>query len=94
MESELLIEIIIGGVAILGGFFALIKYTISSNARREEALLEHQESQQALMMEFYERKNGHLERIATRFTDSNIKMTDAISKLTIEIKVLAEKHKK
>ena len=41
-----------------------------------------------MQYEYYETKNGHMERMANEFTKSNNKMTTAVGKLTTEIKVL------
>jgi len=92
MNLNILVEIIIGGVTVLGGMFALIKYTISTNIKREKLLLEHQQAQQTQIMEYYEKKNGHLERISKDFSDSHKEVGKILGALTTEIKILAEKH--
>lgn len=93
MDWNILIEIVIGAGAVISGVFALIKYMITQNTKREGAILQHNEKQQTQMMEFYEKKNGHLERISNKFTDSNNSMIKAVGNLTTEIKVLADRHR-
>jgi len=92
MNWNILIEIIIAVGAILAGFFGLVKYIVSQNTKREAIILENYNKQQTQMMEFYEKKNGHLERISNKFSESNDAMTKAINDLTTEIRVLAEKR--
>ena len=89
----LFIEIIGGGVTVLAGLFGLIKYMVGQNTKREKFILDHHKSQQTEMMEFYEKKNGHLERVATRFAESTDKMSGSMGKLTTQIQILNSHNK-
>lgn len=94
MNTTIIIEIIIGGGAIFSGMFALIRYMISANTKREKAILDHHEAQTATVMEFYEKKNGHMERIAKDFSEAHKEVGKAMIAFTAEIKVLAASRNK
>lgn len=89
--KEVWIQLIVSGAALFGGMFTLIKYSITQNKKREDAILEHTQKSQQMLYEYVEGKNGHMERIANRFADVSDKQTKAISDLAIEIKVMAAK---
>ena len=88
MEIPIFIQIIGAGVTVLAGFFGLIKYMVDQNTEREKSILEHHEIQQTQMMEFYAKKNDHLERVASRFADSTDKMASTVGKLTTQIEIM------
>ena len=91
-DIPIIYEILAGGSAVLGGFFGLVRYIITTNTKREGTILDHHERQQTQMMEFYEKKNGHLERISKDFAESHKEVGKVMGALITEIKVLASKH--
>lgn len=92
--NEVFIQIAVGVVASIGGLYALIKYISKTNAKREETILDHNEKVMKQMLEYFEVKNGHMERIAGRFSTAVDKMSDTLGELRTEIRVLNENHKK
>ena len=88
--APVLIEITALVATIIGG----IRYLTTQNTKREERVLEHHEKQQQQMLEFYEKKNGHLERISKDFTEAVRDNSRIISSLNTEIKILAKSHNK
>lgn len=92
--NEVWIQIIITVGAVVGTVFGAIKYMSSQNTKRERQLQVHNEKMQEMQYEYYETKNGHMERMAKDFTNSSNKMASAVNKLSAEIKVLSSKRKK
>lgn len=83
VTENVLIQIILAISAISATIFGAIRYTIKSNVKREENLLK-----------YFETKNGHMERMAKDFTNSSKDFAAAVKDLTVEIRVMSEKHKK
>ena len=88
----IVIEVAVTIAGIFGGMFGLVRYTSNQNTKREDRILKHHESQQEMMLGFYEKKNGHLERITQDFAKTNResteKTTHAMNLLTTEIKMM------
>lgn len=87
------VEVITAIGVILGGIWGLVKYTISENKKREQAILEHTETAQKMLYEYIETKNGHMERMANRFTDASEEMSKAVNNLSTKIEILGAKKK-
>ena len=92
MESTLT-QLILTGGAVISAVFVTIRYAMNQTAKREKALLEHTQKTQESMLQYFETKNGHMERMAKDFTMASNKMGLALNKLSGEIKVLNSKHK-
>ena len=88
METQIFVEIIGATVVVLGGVFALIKYMVSQANKRERSLLKHNEAREKQLLEYFEKKNGHIERISRRFNDTVKENTNTLSELATEIKLL------
>ena len=67
---------------LITGLFAFLRYSTMESAKREKTLLD-----------YFETKNGHMERIAARFSDSMDKNSIVLGDLKTEIRVLSEKNK-
>lgn len=76
--------IMIGGV--LGATFMTVRYTANINRKKEQAFLDYLAKRDDAQLEYYEQKNGHLERISNEFTKAINKNTTAINKLIREKK--------
>ena len=80
-------EIIITGLATIiagaGGLLATIRYIIKASRASQQAFLD-----------YIEQKNGHMERIATRFADTSDVLAKKIGELTIHIEGLSKVKKK
>lgn len=83
--------ITVGGVVTAG--FVTIRYATAQAARREKAILENNRIMQQMQLEYYETKNGHMERMSKDFTKASNMMSKAINKLSTEIKVLSSAQK-
>jgi uncharacterized membrane protein (DUF106 family) len=90
MENIWLQFIITGGAVVTTLFFT-IRYLSLQNSKREKQSQDYHSNMQAMQYEYYETKNGHMERMAKDFTKASNKMSQAVSKLSSEIKVLAKK---
>jgi len=94
MFSNIWIQLILTSGGVLTAIFFTIRYAMSQTAKREKALLEHTKDTQEKMLEYFEKKNGHLERVSQDFTETSRKMADAITNLTIELKSNGNKRNK
>lgn len=74
MESGVLIQIIVTVGSIAGGFFAVIRYAITSFNSMQQNFLKH-----------LELKNGHNERIANKYAESDKEVAKALNFIKEEI---------
>jgi flagellar biosynthesis/type III secretory pathway M-ring protein FliF/YscJ len=91
--QEVWIQAIAAAVSIIGTVFACIKYIASQTAKREQSLLEHTEKTQSMMLEYFETKNGHMERMADKFTATSKELAASINNLSTKIEVMSSKKK-
>lgn len=91
IDGSILIEIMIGVGGLGGSIFGLIRYQIKESSKREKVILEHHASREEKMLEYFTQKNGHMERIASDFSEVTRGSTIAIGELTTEIKLLNSK---
>ena len=91
MESTW-IQLIITGGAVVSTLFFTIRYLSNQNSRREKQMQDYHEGMSKMQYEYFETKNGHMERMAKDFTKASNKMSSAINSLSGEIKVLNTKH--
>ena len=89
--SDVWIQITITAGSIITAGFGLFKYAIGENKKMQKELYNHTQKTQEMMLEYFEQKNGHIERISNEFSTSNKKMASAVSKLATELRVLTEK---
>ena len=61
---------------------------VSQANKRERSLLKHNEAREKQLLEYFEKKNGHIERISSRFNDTVKENTKTLSELATEIKLL------
>lgn len=87
--EKVLVEIVIGAVTIAGSTFGLMKFMISSSQKQSKQFLDHLTKQQENQQEYHEKKNGHMERMAIRFTDANKELTKSINQLSTKIEVMS-----
>lgn len=83
MDSSILLQLIITVGAIFTSIFAMFRYFIQQSVKREKT-----------MLEYFEQKNGHMERISKDFTKSSNKMARAISKMATKLEVHSIKTSK
>lgn len=90
MESVWLQLVITAGTVLTGMFFT-IRYAIKETNKGKDGFLKYLERMQEQQLEYYEVKNGHLERISKEFAKTINKNTKAIEKLTAENKSFNKK---
>lgn len=91
---EVWLQIIAAVVTLGGTIFGTVRYISHLSNKRERALLDHTQKTEQLMLEYFEKKNGHVERIVKSTTESNKELATAVNNLSTEIKVLAAKTHK
>ena len=89
-NTSIWIQLIITGGAVITGIFFTIRYSMSQVAKREQALLTHTQKTQETMLEYFETKNGHMERMSKQFTTTSNKMAKAINDLSLIIQTQAK----
>lgn len=94
MNQTVLVQLIVSAATILGGMFALIKYSINQNSKREKIVLDFLQKMQTENLEYNTTKNGHMERMAKTFTLASNKMSKAVNNLATQVAVLKERKKK
>jgi hypothetical protein len=82
MTEAVWVQLIITIGAIGAAMFATVRYAILQSNKEKKGFLDYLEKMQAQQLEYYEIKNGHLERISKDFTKTINKNTKAIEKLT------------
>jgi signal transduction histidine kinase len=93
MEGVWLQFVITGGAVVTTLFFT-IRYLSLQNSKREKQAQDYHTKMQQMQYEYYETKNGHMERMANTFTQASNKMSKAVNGLSQEIKTLSSVHKK
>lgn len=86
MNSDVLIQLIITSGTAIGAMFLTIRYAIKETNKGKDSFLKYLEKMQDQQLEYYETKNGHLERISKLFSNTINKNTRAVEKLTGELK--------
>ena len=86
MSPEVMIQLIITAGASIGAMFLTIRYAINKTNEGKDSFLQFLDKMQTQQLEYYENKNGHLERISNIFAKTVNKNTSAIEKLTGELK--------
>lgn len=84
--NEVWIQLIAALGTIFGGLFLTIRYNIKENNKAKEGFLSFLRESNEQQMEYYEKKNGHLERISKDFTTAINKNTRSIDKLAAQRK--------
>lgn len=85
------------GLAVIGTVGSAIfafRYLIGKLSIMQKGFLESQKENQASLLEYVEKKNGHLERISNRFADSSDTLAGKIGELTVHIDSLAKVKRK
>lgn len=80
MNTDTLLQLIITGGSVITAIFFTIRYSIQQSVKRDK-----------IQIEYYESKNGHMERMAKDFTNAFNKNTTAINKLSTKIEVMSAK---
>lgn len=80
------VQLIITSGAILSAMFLTVRYAIGQANKKEKQFLDYLQKMQTQQLEYYEQKNGHLERISKSFAN-------AINKNTRSLDKLINKHK-
>lgn len=89
--ENIVIQIILTIGGTLASIFALIRYMVSENRKREEVLLEYNGQREKQMLEYFEKKNGFMERMTSDFTKTSREQSNAIHELSAEIRITREK---
>lgn len=91
------LEIIIGAVVTIlagaGGMFATLRYVVNEGRKNQEELMKFVKNNQEQFIDYIKNKNGHMERVANKFTDSSDRMTATINALSAHIERLSDKLK-
>jgi hypothetical protein len=69
MDTGVLAAVITGIGGMLAGLYGILKFMTVENSKTQKSFLEH-----------LEKKNGHTERIANKFTQSVDKLTDEVNR--------------
>lgn len=86
MDNTVWIQLILASGTAIGAMFMTIRYAIKETNKGKDNFLEYLEKMQAQQLEYYENKNGHLERISKDFTKTVNKNTKAIEKLSSDLR--------
>lgn len=81
MSEAVWIQLIVTAGSIGVAIFATVRYSILQANKEKKRFLDYLEKMQNQQLEYYETKNGHLERISKEFTKTILKNTSAIEKL-------------
>jgi hypothetical protein len=84
MENIWMQLILTGGTAITAMFFT-IRYAIKETNKGKDNFLDYLKDMQEQQLQYYENKNGHLERISKEFSKTIIKNTKAIDNLALQL---------
>lgn len=85
MTEAVMIQLILSAAGIVAGILAAVKYASQQNKKREEALLKYIADMQKEQIDYYEKKNGHMERMALGFTKALDKNTKVVNKLAVNL---------
>lgn len=85
-NTNIWIQLITTAGAVLTAMFFTIRYAINATNKGKDSFLEYLKDMQQQQLEYYENKNGHLERISKAFAKTVDKNTKAVEKLSSEIK--------
>lgn len=86
MDNEVWLQITATAGTLISAMFLTIRYSIKETNKGKDSFLNFLQDMQTQQMEYYENKNGHLERISDTFARTVAKNTRAIEKLTGELK--------
>lgn len=86
MDTQLGLQLITSIGLAIGSAFGAYKYSINQSNKERKMLLDYIKEMQAKELEYYEKKNGHLERISKLFSQTIDKNTRALDKLSARIK--------
>ncbi len=93
MTEAAIIQIIVTVGSIFGIVFGTVKYIAAQTGKREKALLDHTEKTQEMMLEYFETKNGHMERMADKFTATSKDLSASINNLSTKIEIMTIKKR-
>lgn len=80
------IQFIITGGTVITGMFLTIRYAIKETNKGKDNFLKFLDDMNRRQLDYYEEKNGHLERISDGFTKAIDRNTRAINSLTKKYK--------
>lgn len=92
--NEIWTQVIITVGPIVLAMIAAFRYSIAQANKKDKTFLDYLETMQTQQLEYYEAKNGHLERISKAFTKTIDKNTKALDNLTVEVKLIPSNIKK
>lgn len=79
--EQVWIQLIITSGAIISAIFLTVRYAIGQANKKEKQFLDYLQKMQTEQLEYYEQKNGHLERISKSFASAINKNTRSLDKL-------------
>lgn len=82
MDTSIIIQLIVTIGAVISGMLLTVRYAINQGSKKEKFFLDYLKDMNDRQLEYYEVKNGHLERISNEFTRTINKNTRAIDKLS------------
>lgn len=82
MDSNIYVQLIITVGAIISGILLTVRYAMMQGNKKEAFMLNFIKDMNDRQLEYYEVKNGHLERISKDFTKTIDRNTRAIDKLS------------
>ena len=90
LDGKTVLEIVLAITGTIGSLFALLRYNSNQQTRREEQIMKYNSEREHQMLEYFEKKNNHLERISNQFSISLSENTKALSALSTNIQVMNE----
>lgn len=86
MNEPALVQLIITTGTVFSGAFLTLRYVKMQGNKKDKTFLDFIEKMQSQQLEYYETKNGHLERISNEFTKALSKISKSVEKLSNLIK--------
>lgn len=91
MTEAALIQLCLTVGGIFTAMFVTIRYSIGEGNKKQKEFLDFIDKMETKQLDYYESKNGHLERISKMFTVNMNKHTKAIEKMALEIRSIKKK---
>lgn len=85
-DSQVWLELIAAIGGVLGAMFFTVRYAIKETNKGKDSFMKFLKELNDRQLDYYETKNGHLERISEQFSKSIDTNTKAIARLTAKLK--------
>lgn len=79
--NDVWIQLILTSGTVIGALFFTIRYAIKETNKGKDSFLKYLEKMQEQQLQYYEVKNGNIERISNLFAQTIDKNTSAVQEL-------------